>query len=238
MRRAAPLLHDAAKKYDIPLIQHDFPLKQHPWSFEAAVNARYFDTKSTKLGDEYRLFIFQNQNYVTKQNLHGMTEKWAEQHGVDAAVRGGPFRRATAKVEADRSMGNQIPLDHTPTIYIVTDFPHGAPVTEVKDMTQLYQMLDQITQQAKQSAPAPTETKAQEELGEPLGELRSVHPPAKTSGGVKVWISVIRALGPFPGTVLASASSGSCVRESSRAVHGRRHHRSPISSARQALALP
>ena len=51
------------KKYDIPLIQHDFPLKQHPWSFEAAVNARYFDTKSVKLGDEYRLFIFANQMY-------------------------------------------------------------------------------------------------------------------------------------------------------------------------------
>jgi hypothetical protein len=51
-------------------------------------------------------------------------------------------------------MGNQIPLDHTPTIYIVTDFPHGAPVTELKDITQLYQTLDEITKQAKQSTPA------------------------------------------------------------------------------------
>lgn len=152
--RAAPVLHDAAKKYDIPLIQHDFPLRQHPWSFDAAVNARYFDTKSEKLGDEYRLYIFQNQNYVTKQNLQGMTQKWAEQHGIDFPFVVDPSGELTKKVEADRNMGNQIPLDHTPTIYIVADAPHVAPVTEVKDLTNLYQMLDQITQQAKQSAPA------------------------------------------------------------------------------------
>ena len=158
--RAAPLLHDASKKYDIPLIQHDFPLKQHPWSFEAAVNARYFDTKSAKLGDDYRLFIFQNQNFVTKQNLRGMTEKWAEQHGETLPFVVDPSGALTAKVEADRSMGNQIPLDHTPTIYIVTDFPHGAPVTEVKDLTQLYQTLDEVTKQAKQSTPATTSKKS------------------------------------------------------------------------------
>ena len=157
--RAAPLLHDAAKKYDIPLIQHDFPLKQHPWSFEAAVNARYFDTKSVKLGDEYRLFIFANQMYVTKQNLHDMTQKWAEQHGETLPFVVDPSGALTAKVEADRTMGNQIPLDHTPTIYIVTDFPHSTPVTEVKDLTQLYQMLDDVTRQAKQAAPAATSTK-------------------------------------------------------------------------------
>src|ERR1700735_4249498 len=55
--KAAPLVHEAAKKYNIPLVQYDFPLRQHPWSLEAAVNARYFDTKSLKLGDDYRLYI-------------------------------------------------------------------------------------------------------------------------------------------------------------------------------------
>lgn len=152
--RAAPLLHDAAKKYDIPLIQHDFPLKQHPWSFEAAVNARYFDTKSQKLGDDYRLFIFANQNYVTKQNLQEMTQKWAEQHGATLPFVVDPNGQLTAKVEADRAMGNRIPLDHTPTIYVVTDMPNASPYTEVKDLNQLYQILDEVTKQAKASAPA------------------------------------------------------------------------------------
>jgi len=80
--RAAPLLHDAAKTYNIPLVQHDFPLPMHPWSFEAAVNARYFDTKSAKLGDDYRLYIFKNQPYITKQSLRGYTEKFAEESKV------------------------------------------------------------------------------------------------------------------------------------------------------------
>src|SRR6201995_1342884 len=126
--RAAPLLHDAAKKYDIPLIQHDFPLKQHPWSFEAAVNARYFDTKSQKLGDEYRLYIFQNQNVITKQNLRGITEKWAEDHKAVLPFVVDPSGELAAKVEADRQLGNRIPLDHTPTIYIVNDSGRGPAV--------------------------------------------------------------------------------------------------------------
>jgi protein-disulfide isomerase len=69
--RAAPLVHEAAKQYNIALVQYDFPLRQHPWSLEAAINARYFDTKSLKLGDDYRLYIFANQTSITKQNLRG-----------------------------------------------------------------------------------------------------------------------------------------------------------------------
>ena len=80
--RAAPLLHEAAKKYNIPLVQYDFPLPMHNWSFEAAVNARYFDTKSKTLGDDYRLFIFHNQPQITPQNLRGMTERFAADHKV------------------------------------------------------------------------------------------------------------------------------------------------------------
>src|SRR5437868_3401924 len=78
--RAAPLLHEAAKKYNIPLVQYDFPLPMHPWSFEAAVNARYFDTISKKLGDDYRLFIFANQPTINKSNLRGITERFATDH--------------------------------------------------------------------------------------------------------------------------------------------------------------
>src|SRR5262252_4853661 len=50
--RAAPLLEEASKTYGIPVVRHDFPLPFHPWSFDAAVFARYFDTHSKKLGNE------------------------------------------------------------------------------------------------------------------------------------------------------------------------------------------
>lgn len=155
--KAAPLMHEAAKKYNIPLVQYDFPLRQHPWSLDAAINARYFDTKSAKLGDEYRLYIFQNQNVITKQNLRGVTEKWAEDHKEVLPFVVDPSGALAAKVEADRQIGNRIPLDHTPTIYIVNDTGHGAPVTEVSDVTQLYQTIDQVM---KEAAPATTAKKA------------------------------------------------------------------------------
>ena len=46
-RRTAPLVKQAAKTYKIPVVRHDFPLgPMHPWSFQAAVMARYFDAHS------------------------------------------------------------------------------------------------------------------------------------------------------------------------------------------------
>ncbi len=146
--KAAPMLHEAAKKYNIPLVQYDFPLRQHPWSYEAAVNARYFDSKSTKLGDEYRLYIFQNQNSITKQSLSGITEKWAEDHKITLPFLIDPKGEFSGKVDADRQMGERIPLQHTPTVYIVNDSGHGAAVTEVPDLTQLYERLDEAVKEA------------------------------------------------------------------------------------------
>ena len=126
--RAAPLLHEAAKKYNIPLVQYDFPLPMHNWSFEAAVNARYFDTKSKKLGDDYRLFIFQNQPQITPQNLRGMTERFAADNKVAFPFVVDPSGELTAKVKADYAMGQRVGLDHTPTIYVVSDTTRGNAV--------------------------------------------------------------------------------------------------------------
>jgi hypothetical protein len=148
------MLHEAAKKYNVPLVQHDFPLRQHPWSYQAAVNARYFDTKSEKLGDEYRLYIFANQNSITKQNLQGITEKWAQDHKLTLPFVVDPQGQLSGKVEADRQLGERIPLDHTPTIYIVNDSGHGPAVTEVTDINNLYQQLDAAVKQAGVSAEA------------------------------------------------------------------------------------
>src|SRR5271156_1928887 len=60
-RAANPLLKEASETYKIPWVRHDFPLSFHVWSFQAAVNARWFDTKSKKLGDEYRDAVFASQ---------------------------------------------------------------------------------------------------------------------------------------------------------------------------------
>ena len=146
--RAAPLLHEAAKKYSIPLVQYDFPLPMHPWSFEAAVNARYFDTVSKQLGDEYRLFIFSNQPAITKANLRGVTERFAADHKVAFPFVVDPMGELAAKVKADYQLGERVGLDHTPTIYVVSDTTRGRPFVEVVDRTQLYQLIDQVMKDA------------------------------------------------------------------------------------------
>jgi protein-disulfide isomerase len=155
--RAAPLLHEAAKQYNIPLVQHDFPLPMHPWSFEAAVNARFFDSKSPKLGDDYRMYIFQNQLQITKQNLRGMTERFADQQKVALPFVMDPNGDLAAKVKADYQLGQRIPLDHTPTIYIVSDTVRGQPFVEVVDRTKLYQLIEQVMKEAG-SSPAASKT--------------------------------------------------------------------------------
>ena len=156
--RAAPLLHEAAKKYNIPLVQYDFPLPMHNWSFEAAVDARYFDTKSKKLGDDYRLFIFANQPQITPQNLRGMTERFAADNKVVFPFVVDPSGELTAKVKADYAIGQRVGIEHTPTIYVVSDTTRGTPFVEVVDRTQLYQLIDKVTKEAGPATPAPKAT--------------------------------------------------------------------------------
>ena len=57
-RRAAPLVEEAARTYKIPVVRHDFPLPMHNWSYDAALIARYFDTHSKQLGNDFRDYIF------------------------------------------------------------------------------------------------------------------------------------------------------------------------------------
>ena len=155
--RAAPLLHEAAKQYNIPLVQYDFPLPMHPWSFDAAVNARYFDTISKKLGDDYRLFIFSNQPTITKANLRGVTERFAADHKVTLPFVIDPMGELSAKVKADAQLGQRVGLDHTPTIYVVSDTVRGKPFVEVVDRSQLYSIIDQAMKDASAN-PAPHKT--------------------------------------------------------------------------------
>jgi protein-disulfide isomerase len=146
--RAAPLLHEAAKKYNIPLVQYDFPLPMHNWSTEAAINARWFDTKSKTLGDEYRLFIFKNQPQITPGNLRGITERFAADNKVAFPFVVDPSGELAAKVKADYAIGQRVGIEHTPTIYVVSDTVRGTPFVEVVDRTQLYQLIDQVMKQA------------------------------------------------------------------------------------------
>jgi protein-disulfide isomerase len=141
-RRTAPLVEQASKTYKIPVVRHDFPLPMHPWSYQAAVMARYFDTHSKELGNQFRDYIFENQLEINVQNLRGYAEKFATAHKVDLPFIIDPNGKLAAQVNADRDLGKAIKLDHTPTVYIVSSRNPGRPYVEVKDNSQLYSTID------------------------------------------------------------------------------------------------
>jgi protein-disulfide isomerase len=141
-RRAAPLVEQAAKAYKIPVVRHDFPLPMHNWSFDAAVIARYFDTISKPLGKQFRDYIFEHQPEITPANLRGFAEKFATDHKVDLPFVVDPQGKLASLVTADRNLGNRVGIEHTPTIYVVSNKTQGKPFVEVVDRSQLFQLID------------------------------------------------------------------------------------------------
>jgi len=141
-RRTAPLVEQASKTYKIPVVRHDFPLPMHNWSYQAAVMARYFDSHSKALGNEFRDYIFENQLEVNPQNLRAFAEKFAAAHKVDFPFVIDPSGKLASQVNADRDLGTAIKLSHTPTVYIVSSRNPSKPYLEVKDNTQLYATID------------------------------------------------------------------------------------------------
>jgi len=159
--RANPLLHDAAAKYNIPWVRHDFPLSFHPWSFQAAVNARWFDTKSKKLGDDYRDAVFANQQAITSlEVLRTFSEKFATDHKLTLPFAVDPQGSLTALVKADYALGQRVGIEHTPTIWVATSQSKGAPFVEVVDRSKLYQLIDQAIADTAQAKAAPAKTTA------------------------------------------------------------------------------
>ena len=141
-RRAAPLVAQAGKTYNIPVVRHDFPLPMHNWSFEAAVLARYFDTHSRALGNAFRDAVFDHQLEINPGNLHEFAEKFAAEHKVDLPFVVDPVGKLAALVLADKELGKSINLEHTPTIYVVSNKRAGKPFVEVVDRSQLYALID------------------------------------------------------------------------------------------------
>ena len=142
--RANPLLKEAVTKYKIPWVRHDFPLPFHAWSFNAAVNARWFDLKSTTLGDDYRDEVFANQPSITSlEVLRDFTDKYAKGKGLALPFAIDPQGKLAAEVKADYALGQRIGIEHTPTIWVVTANSKGAPFVEVVDRTKLYQLIDE-----------------------------------------------------------------------------------------------
>jgi protein-disulfide isomerase len=160
-----PILVEAAAKYKIPLVRHDFLIPYHAWSPIAALNARWFDSKSKTLGEEYRDQVFANQSsfYNNPELLRQFTQKFADSHHIALPFSLDPQGKLAADVKADNDLGLRIGINATPTVFVVTSGGKGAPFIQVqRPGEQLYQVIDQAmanTAAPVKTAPAKTPAK-------------------------------------------------------------------------------
>jgi protein-disulfide isomerase len=142
---AFPLVHSAVEKYKIPLVRHDFPLKMHIWSFDAAVNARYIQDKiSPQLAEDYRRAVFASQTAIaSKEDLNNFTQKFFQSHGKPMPFVIDPNGLFTAEVRADYTLGERVGLTQTPTIWVVAQ----KGWVQVTDVSLLYQTIDTVLAQ-------------------------------------------------------------------------------------------
>jgi protein-disulfide isomerase len=152
-----PVIWETATAQNVPVVLHDYPLPMHNWSLEAAVYARFFDTKSQKLGDDFRGYIYKNQVSINPQNLRQWVQKFADDNKVPLPFAVDPEGKLKGLVMADRELGNRVGLQHTPTIFVVANGGPPTPfveIQEVQDMNQNKAMLSQaIDDMQKKAAP-------------------------------------------------------------------------------------
>ena len=153
--RAYPVVWDAANAHKVPVVLHDFPLPRHNWSFRAAVLARFFDTKSQKIGDDYRGFIYKNQQQIVDENtLQKFTQQFADDNKIPLPFNVDSDGKLTEKVKDDRLLGQKIGLEHTPTIFVVSNAASASPFVEVVDRDQLGQIIEDMVKKAGPATPA------------------------------------------------------------------------------------
>jgi protein-disulfide isomerase len=142
--RANVILAEAVQKYRIPWVRHDFPLPFHVWSFQAAVDARWFDTRSQKLGDAFRDAVFAAQPAIhSQEDLRQFAVSFAQRRRLQLPMVVDPSGRLTALVKADTALGKSVGILHTPTIWVVTNRKSSTPFVEVVDRTRLFSMIDE-----------------------------------------------------------------------------------------------
>lgn len=154
---AFPVVHGAIAHYGIPLYEKDFPLRQHIWSFDAAVWARYLEDKvSPQTADEYRGSVFKaQQGIASKDDMMSFTRRFFQSHGLKMPFVADPTGDLTKEVVADRTQGEKIGLMHTPTIIVCTQHEW----VHVTDTSMLYRTIDELLAHANAGGAKPVSVK-------------------------------------------------------------------------------
>ena len=136
---AFPIVHEAIKHYNIPLVRHDFMIPGHTWSKQAEIDARFMqDSFGMDYATEYRREVFASQYRIASQDdLNKFTQSFLQTHGGKQL----PFvmdPKLLSEVQADHDLGIKLGLMETPTIVVVT----AKEWIQVKDVMQLYAAID------------------------------------------------------------------------------------------------
>jgi protein-disulfide isomerase len=152
--RAYPLVWEAANAHKIPVVLHDFPLPRHNWSFEAAAWARYFDQASVNLGGQFREFVYTNQVQINKDNLQHWVQRFGDENKAPLPSAKDPAGKLAERVRADYALGQRVGVEHTPTIWVISNSGVSQPfVEEVKDREQLSRVIEEMLKKAQPVAP-------------------------------------------------------------------------------------
>ena len=137
---AFPIIRAAAEHYKIPLLHHDFPLKMHIWSLDAAITARYLQDKvSFQAAEDYRRAVFASQSAIaSKEDLQNFTRRYFQSHGRAMPFVIDPTGQFAREVHADYELGERLGLTQTPTVFVVMP----KRWIQVTDINQLYQAID------------------------------------------------------------------------------------------------
>lgn len=162
---AYPVVREAAQAHNLPVVFYDFPLPRHNWSFQAAIDARFFAEKSQKLGDDFRGYILQNQAQVTDEGmLRKYAEKFAAERQIVLPAVLDPDGRLAQKVRADFALGQRLGLEHTPTLFVVSAGAVSAPMVETINRERLGRMIEEMEKNAA-SGTAPARPPARRKKG-------------------------------------------------------------------------
>ena len=158
--RAYPVVWEVANAHHIPVVLRDFPLSIHPWSFDAAVYARYFDTKSIKLGNDFRDYMYKNQRQIVPENLHQYIQRFADQNKVSLPFAIDPQGTLREKVQTDYQLGQRIGVQHTPTIFVIgSNGSPSTPFVEVVNREKLTEIIEDMQRKSEATPERKTSAK-------------------------------------------------------------------------------
>jgi protein-disulfide isomerase len=96
------------------------------------------------LGEQFRRWVYANQSSINKDNLRGMAERFADQHGLELPANYDPKGELKKKVLADYALGQQVGVVHTPTVFVVSESQRGAPLVETVERDKLFAMIEKL----------------------------------------------------------------------------------------------